>query len=117
MSNFRMPAPSRPIPSRLTRQLTRPTRPTRPARPTRTARIARPTRLAMPARLVRPAQPLAVGLLAALGLMIGAGVASAHVTVNPGTVEAGAYTKLTFRIPNESAKADTVKITVNFPMD
>ncbi len=108
MSNFRMPPPSRPIPTRLTRQ---------PARPTRTARIARPTRLALPARLVRPARPVAVGLLAALGLMIGAGVASAHVTVNPGTVEAGAYTELTFRFPNESAKANTVKITVNFPMD
>ncbi|MGI8590497.1 MAG: YcnI family copper-binding membrane protein, partial [Nakamurella sp.] len=109
------PPPSRPIPTRLTRQLTRLTR--QPARPTRTARIARPTRLTLPTRLALPARPLAVGLLAALGLMIGAGIASAHVTVNPGIVEAGAYTKLTFRVPNESAKANTVKITVNFPMD
>ncbi len=48
---------------------------------------------------------------------MGAGIASAHVTVNPNTAVAGSYTKLTFRVPNESAKASTVKLTVNFPMD
>ncbi|MET3808013.1 uncharacterized protein YcnI [Nakamurella sp. UYEF19] len=60
---------------------------------------------------------LAVTALAALGLTIGAGVASAHVSVNPNTATAGSYPKLTFRVPNESAKADTVKVTVNFPLD
>ena len=66
---------------------------------------------------LRPSRLLAVTTLAALGLTLGAGIASAHVTVNPNTAVAGSYTKLTFRVPNESAKADTVKITVNFPMD
>ena len=55
--------------------------------------------------------------MAAFGLALGAGVASAHVTVNPNTAIAGSYTKITFRVPNESAKADTVKLTVQFPMD
>lgn len=55
--------------------------------------------------------------LAVFGLTLGAGVASAHVSVNPATAVAGSYTKITFRVPNESAKADTVKISVQFPMD
>jgi uncharacterized protein YcnI len=55
--------------------------------------------------------------MAALGLSLGAGIASAHVSVNPDTALAGSYTKITFRVPNESAKADTVKLTVQLPMD
>ena len=64
-----------------------------------------------------PVALLTVGVLAAIGLTVGAGIASAHVTVNPNTAVAGSYTKLTFRVPNESAKASTVKVTVKFPMD
>ncbi|MTD15688.1 DUF1775 domain-containing protein [Nakamurella sp. YIM 132087] len=56
-------------------------------------------------------------LLTGLGLLIGAGAASAHVTVNPGTATAGSYSKLTFRVPNESATASTVQVTVDFPTD
>ena len=67
--------------------------------------------------ILRPGRLLAVGVLAAIGLTLGAGIASAHVTVNPDTAVAGSYTKLTFRVPNESAKASTVKVTVKFPMD
>jgi periplasmic copper chaperone A len=67
--------------------------------------------------IFRPNRLLTVGILTAVGLSIGAGIASAHVTVNPNTAVAGSYTKLTFRVPNESAKASTVKLTVNFPMD
>ncbi len=55
--------------------------------------------------------------MAAFGLTLGGGIASAHVTVNPNTATAGSYTKLTFRVPNESAKADTVSLTVSFPAD
>lgn len=55
--------------------------------------------------------------MSVLGLAVGAGVASAHVTVNPNTAVAGSYTKLTFRVPDESAKASTVKLTVDFPLD
>ena len=67
--------------------------------------------------IFRPSKLLAVAALAAIGLTTGAGIASAHVSVNPNTAVAGSYTELTFRVPNESAKADTVKVTVNFPMD
>lgn len=55
--------------------------------------------------------------MAAVGLTLGVGVASAHVTVNPDTAVAGSYSKITFRVPNESAKADTVKVSVQFPLD
>jgi len=68
-------------------------------------------------KLFRPSALSTVAVIAAVGLAIGAGVASAHVVVNPGTVVAGSYPTLTFTVPNESAKADTVKFTVNFPMD
>jgi uncharacterized protein YcnI len=67
--------------------------------------------------IFRPGRLLTLSMLTAIGLTVGAGIASAHVTVNPNTAVAGSYTKLTFRVPNESAKASTVKVTVNFPMD
>ncbi|MEU8818466.1 YcnI family protein [Actinoplanes sp. NPDC048796] len=43
--------------------------------------------------------------------------ASAHVTVNPDTATAGGYTKVTFRVPNESDTASTNKVEVNLPAD
>ncbi|MEV4348846.1 YcnI family protein [Actinoplanes sp. NPDC049596] len=43
--------------------------------------------------------------------------ASAHVTVNPDTATAGGYTKVTFRVPNESDTASTTKVEVNLPAD
>lgn len=55
----------------------------------------------------------AAGLIV-LGL---AGAASAHVTVNPSTATQGGYTKLTFRVPNETDKASTTKVAVFFPAD
>ena len=65
---------------------------------------------------LRPRRLLAVGAMTAIGLTLGAGVAFAHVTVNPNTALAGSYPTLSFHVPNESAKADTVKVTVDFPM-
>jgi periplasmic copper chaperone A len=59
----------------------------------------------------------ALAVLTGLGLAIGAGVASAHVTVNPNTAVAGSYSALTFRVPNESATAKTTQLVVNFPTD
>jgi periplasmic copper chaperone A len=44
-----------------------------------------------------------------------AGPAEAHVTVNPGTATPGGYTKVTFRVPNETDNADTTKLEVNLP--
>ncbi|GAA4602632.1 uncharacterized protein YcnI [Actinoplanes octamycinicus] len=46
-----------------------------------------------------------------------AGPASAHVTVNPNTATAGGYAKVSFRVPNESDTASTVKLEVNLPAD
>ena len=43
--------------------------------------------------------------------------ASAHVTVNPNTATPGGYTKVTFRVPNETDTADTTKLEVDFPAD
>ncbi len=60
---------------------------------------------------------ITVATMAAFGLTLGAGIASAHVSVNPSTAVAGSYTKITFRVPNESAKADTVKVSVRLPTD
>jgi len=43
--------------------------------------------------------------------------ASAHVTVNPNSATPGGYTKVTFRVPNESDTASTTKVEVNLPAD
>ncbi len=39
------------------------------------------------------------------------------MSVNPGEAAQGDYTKLAFRVPNESDKASTVKVRVSFPTD
>jgi periplasmic copper chaperone A len=46
-----------------------------------------------------------------------AGPASAHVTVNPNTATQGGYTKITFRVPNETDDTNTTKLEVNLPTD
>ncbi|MEO3867846.1 YcnI family protein [Nonomuraea sp. B12E4] len=43
--------------------------------------------------------------------------ALAHVTIQPGSAEQGAFTKVAFRVPNERDDASTVKIEVSFPTD
>ncbi|GIM93345.1 YcnI family copper-binding membrane protein [Paractinoplanes toevensis] len=43
--------------------------------------------------------------------------ASAHVTVNPNTATAGGYTKVTFRVPNETDNTNTTKVEINLPAD
>ena len=59
---------------------------------------------------------LAVGLLGAAGLAVGAGSASAHVVVDPSTAAPGTeLVVLTLRVPNESAKANTVWLTITMP--
>jgi periplasmic copper chaperone A len=59
---------------------------------------------------------LALATAAALGLTLPA-AASAHVTVRPDDTAAGAWSKLTFRVPNESDTAGTVGLTVTFPTE
>ena len=61
---------------------------------------------------------LTLAALTAVALLAGAGVAAAHVTVNPSDATAGDEAiALTFRVPNESASAGTVGITISFPTD
>jgi uncharacterized protein YcnI len=68
--------------------------------------------------LPRPFVRLAVILLAALTSFAAAtGLASAHVSVSSPDASAGGYGKLTFRVPNESDAASTVKIRIQFPTD
>lgn len=67
---------------------------------------------------VKPFTRLAViPALVAVLLGLGAGVAAAHVTVNPSESTSGSYAKLTFRVPNESATASTVSLSVTLPTD
>lgn len=68
-----------------------------------------------------PAAPwrrlLVVGSSAVLIVLGLAGAASAHVSVNPDTATQGSYTKLTFRVPDESGNASTTKVAVFFPTE
>jgi uncharacterized protein YcnI len=43
--------------------------------------------------------------------------AFAHVTVNPSEAAQGGYSRLTFRVPDESDTASTTKVAVAFPTD
>ncbi len=53
--------------------------------------------------------------LVALAVLIPAGVADAHVTLQPREVPAGGFKRLDVRVPNERDKADTTKVVVQFP--
>lgn len=55
------------------------------------------------------------GALAALALAAAAGPAAAHVTVQPDTATAGAYTVVDVRVPNETDGTDTTKVTLRLP--
>jgi uncharacterized protein YcnI len=57
-------------------------------------------------------QASAGAVLAAALLFVSAGVALAHVTVNPKSAVKGSYTVLTFRVPNEMDNADTTELDV-----
>ena len=59
----------------------------------------------------------AVSALAAAFVLAVASPAAAHVTVNPDTATQGGYTKVTFRVPNESDSASTTKLEINLPAD
>ena len=59
----------------------------------------------------------AVSAAAAVVLLAVAGPAAAHVTVNPAEASQGGYTKVAFRVPNESDSTDTTKLEVNLPTD
>ena len=65
-------------------------------------------------------------ILARVGLGIGAtaaalfalpGLAQAHVTVQPGSVEGGGFSVVSFRVPNERDNANTTQLRVTLPQD
>ena len=56
-----------------------------------------------------------VAALTAVAALALPAAASAHVTMNPNTSTAGAFTKLDVRVPNEQSNASTVKLQVQFP--
>ena len=55
-----------------------------------------------------------VGALTLAGLAIAAS-ASAHVTVSPTSLPQGSTAELTFKVPNEESKANTVKLQLQLP--
>ena len=57
---------------------------------------------------------LAAALAAALTLAVPA-AAGAHVTVQPGTVPAGGFTRLDVRVPTERENASTTKVQLKLP--
>ena len=63
-----------------------------------------------------PASAVALGLGVALAIGIPLS-ASAHVTLDENTAEAGSYALLTFKVPNESDTASTTSVTVALPTD
>jgi periplasmic copper chaperone A len=59
-----------------------------------------------------------VGIGAAVAAMLALpAVASAHVTVQPGTVEGGGFSVVSFRVPNERDDASTTQLRVTLPED
>ena len=65
----------------------------------------------------RVAGGLGTALLSVLAAALLAAPAAAHVTVQPAEAPKGGFVKLTFRVPNESETAGTVKVEVRFPLD
>jgi len=57
---------------------------------------------------------IAVAAVAALALAVPA-AAGAHVTLQPNTAPAGAFTVLNVRVPTERDNASTVKVAVQLP--
>jgi periplasmic copper chaperone A len=55
-----------------------------------------------------------ITVVAVAGLAL-APAAAAHVTVNPGEVEAGSFSRFAIRVPNERPEAVTTKITLRLP--
>ncbi len=57
-------------------------------------------------------------LFAAAAISVaGAAVAEAHVRVTPDSTAEGGYSRLTFRVPNESDTAGTTSVEVSLPQD
>ncbi len=64
-----------------------------------------------------PGRIAAIGAVCALTLLSVPGIASAHVTANPGTAQQGSFTKISFRVPNERDTASTSRLEVSLPTE
>lgn len=71
----------------------------------------------MPSRAHFYRSALLSTIAAAAFCLMGAGVASAHVTIDPDEIAAGESNQLTFQVPNESRTANIVKLELTFPAD
>lgn len=56
-----------------------------------------------------------LGTMFLMTLLLFAGVASAHVTVQPAETSQGTYEVFTVRVPSESEESPTTKVEVRFP--
>lgn len=65
-------------------------------------------------RTIRVATALTAGTLLAIAVPM---AASAHVTLAANTAEAGSFTLLTFKVPNESETAGTSRVELSLPLD
>jgi uncharacterized protein YcnI len=54
-------------------------------------------------------------LLVLTGALLAVPAASAHVTVNPRSVQADSFARFAIRVPDEAEDAQTVKVTVQIP--
>jgi uncharacterized protein YcnI len=69
---------------------------------------------------MNPAPPPYAPLLLLCGrscTLVGGAAAQAHVRVIPESTAGGAFTKMTFRVPNESDTASTTRLMVTLPSD
>lgn len=64
--------------------------------------------------ITRASIALGAGALLAIAAPL---AASAHVTIDPGQAEAGSYTVVTVKVPNESETAGTTKVELSLPTD
>ncbi|SCE50719.1 Uncharacterized protein YcnI [Streptomyces sp. DvalAA-14] len=58
-----------------------------------------------------------VAALAGSAVLLAAVPAFAHVTVTPDTAQKGAYSTVSFKVPDEEDHANTTKVEVNLPTD
>ncbi|GAA5179829.1 YcnI family protein [Rugosimonospora acidiphila] len=66
-------------------------------------------------RTLRRGSVIVAGSL--IGLLATAGVAQAHVTIDPTQASQGGYIRMAFRVPTESDTTSTTKLEVDLPTD
>ena len=63
------------------------------------------------------ARAIVIAATTVAALVALAAPAWAHITVTPGTAQAGSAAELTFRVPNEEAKANVTEVQMQIPTD